>query len=66
VVAKGTHIPQHFYLINIRDRVAYEASLVRSESLDAGVVFKKILPLSGLTDPTLAFLKRMWMSKANG
>lgn len=66
VAAKGAHIPAHFYLINIRDRVAYEASLVRSEGAEAGVVFKKTLALSGLTDPALAFLKRMWMSKATG
>ena len=64
VTAKGTHTPRHFYLINIRDRVAYEASLVRSDGPEAGVVFKKTLPLSGLTDPALAFLKRMWMAKA--
>ena len=64
VAAKGARIPPRFYLINIRDRVAYEAELVRSDSSEAGVVFKKTLPLSGLTDPALGFLKRMWLSKA--
>jgi len=64
VAAKGAQLPSHFYLINVRDRVAYEAQLVRSDALAAGVVFKKTLPLSSLTDPALGFLKRMWMSKA--
>jgi hypothetical protein len=64
VAAKGAQVPSHFYLINIRDRVAYEARLVRSEGPEAGVLFKKTMPLSGLTDPALSFLKRMWMSKA--
>jgi hypothetical protein len=64
IAAKGARFPPTFYLINIRDRVAYEARVVRSEGLEAGVVFQKTLPLSGLTDPDLAFLKRMWMSKA--
>lgn len=66
IAAKGVRFPPAFYLINIRDRVAYETWLVRSEGLEAGVVFGKTLPLSGLTDPALAFLKRMWMSKATG
>ncbi len=64
VAAKGVHIPAHFYLINIRDRVAYEARVVRSQGQEAGVAFNKTLPLSSLTDPALAFLKRMWMAKA--
>ena len=64
LAAKGAEFPPRFYLINIRDRVAYEAELVRSDASEAGVVFKKTLPLSGLTDPALGFLKRMWMAKA--
>jgi hypothetical protein len=62
--AKGAQFPPEFYLINIRDRVAYEAKVARSDGLEAGVVFKKVLPLSGLSDPNLGYLKRMWMSKA--
>jgi len=64
VAAKGAQFPPDFYLINIRDRIAYEARLARQEGLEAGVLFKKTLPLSGVTDPALGFLKRMWLSKA--
>lgn len=64
VAARGVQFPPYFYLINVRDRVAYEARLIRSDGLEAGVVFGKTLPLSGLSDPALGFLKRMWLSKA--
>src|ERR1700760_1001511 len=57
VAAKGARIPDVFHLINIRDRVAYEATLVRNDATGAGIHFKKTLPLSGLTDPALGFLK---------
>lgn len=66
VVGKGVQLPAEFYLINIRDRVAYDAKLVRSDGAEAGVVFKKTIALSGLSDPSLGFLKRLWMSKATG
>lgn len=64
VAAKGVQLPEGFYLINVRDRVAYEARLVRNDGQAAGVIFEKTLPLSGLSDPALGFLKRMWLSKA--
>lgn len=64
VPAKGVQLPERFYLINVRDRVAYDAKLVRSNGTDAGVVFQRTLALSGLSDPALGFLKRMWLSKA--
>lgn len=64
IAAKGAQFPPQFYLINIRDRVAYEAKVARGDGLEAGVVFQKTLPLSGISDPALGFLKRMWMAKA--
>jgi len=64
--AKGAQLPAEFYLINIRDRVAYDARLVRSEGSEAGIIFQKTIALSGLSDPSLAFLKRLWLSKATG
>ena len=66
VPAKGAQLPLEFYLINIRDRVAYDAKLVRSDGAEAGIVFKKTFPLSQLNDPALGFLKRLWLSKATG
>jgi len=66
VAAKGAQLPAEFYLINIRDRVAYDARLVRSDGPEAGITFKKTIALSGLSDPSLGFLKRLWLSKATG
>jgi hypothetical protein len=66
VAAKGASIPEAFYLINVRDRMAYEAVLVRNDPGGAGIQFKKTLPLSGVTDPALGFLKKLWLSRAAG
>jgi len=66
VMGKNIQFPSQFFLINIRDRVAYEAQAVWNDGAEAGVIFKKVLPLAGVTDPSLTFLKRLWMSKATG
>src|ERR1700760_1757089 len=64
VAAKGARIPEAFYLINVRDRTAYEARRVRADTGGPGIHFSKTLPLSGLTDPALGFLKKLWLSRA--
>ena len=65
VAPPNARLPDSFYLINIRDRIAYQAKLVHSDANGAGVCFQKTLPLSLLTDPALTFLKRLWLSKAS-
>jgi len=65
-LGKGAQLPAEFYLINIRDRVAYDARPVRSDGSEAGIIFKKTIALSGLSDPSLGFLKLLWLSKATG
>ena len=64
VIGKNPQFPPDFYLINIRDRVAYDATVVWNNGSEAGVEFKKTLPLSDIADPSLRFLKRLWLSKA--
>ena len=49
---------------NIRDRIAYEAKVVWNKGSEIGVTFKLAMPLAGITDPTLAFLKQLWLTKA--
>jgi hypothetical protein len=56
--------PSEFHIINIRDRIAYDAKLVWNKGGEIGVIFKKATPLSAISDPALAFLKRLWMAKA--
>ena len=63
-VANSMLFPSDFYLINIRDRVAYDAKLVWNKSSEIGVTFKATIPLASIADPALAFLKRLWHSKA--
>ena len=63
-VGNSAQFPSDFYLINIRDRVAYEAQLVWNKGNEIGVAFKATLPLAGITDPALAFLKQLWLTKA--
>ncbi len=63
-MGKNAQIPAEFYLINIRDRCAYQAKLVRNDGAEVGVTFQKTLPLADLSDPKLAYLKRLWMAKA--
>ncbi|HKB96967.1 MAG TPA: PilZ domain-containing protein [Rhizomicrobium sp.] len=66
VVGKSAQFPSDFYLINIRDRVAYEAKVVWNNGSEVGVTFQKTLPMSDITDSSLIFLKRLWLSKATG
>ena len=63
-VGNNAQFPSDFYLINIRDRVAYEAKVVWNKGSEIGVTFTHTKPLAGITDPALAFLKQLWLTKA--
>jgi PilZ domain len=63
-VGKNMQFPTDFYLINVRDRVVYDAKLVWNNSTEVGATFRDTMPLAGITDPKLSFLKRLWMAKA--
>ncbi len=65
-VGTNTHFPTVFYLINIRDRIAYEAKVVRNIGKEVGVTFQTVLPLSTITDSSLGYLKKLWLAKATG
>jgi hypothetical protein len=61
---KHTQFPSSFYLINIRDRVAHEASVIWCGASEAGVGFTRTIALADGLDPALGFLKRMWLARA--
>lgn len=63
-VGNNALFPSDIYLINIRDRVAYEAKVVWNKGSEIGVTFTHTMPLDGITDPALAFLKQLWLTKA--
>jgi PilZ domain len=64
VIGKNAQFPSDFYLINIRDRVVYDAKVVWNKGSEIGVQFQKVRPLSDITDSSLGFLRRLWLSKA--
>ncbi|MBC8038858.1 MAG: PilZ domain-containing protein [Rhizobiales bacterium] len=64
VMGKNQHFPSQFFLINIRDRVAYDCRIVWNKGSEVGVAFKATVALSSVTDPALAYLKRLWLAKA--
>lgn len=57
-------LPSNIFLINLRDRVAYECRTKWSKGDDAGLAIEKALPLDELNDSKLAFLKRLGHSDA--
>jgi len=63
-VGKNTQFPSQFFLINIRDRVAYDCKVAWNKGGEVGVAFKATVPLSAITDPGLAYLKKLWLAKA--
>jgi len=58
-----SEIPSNFYLINIRDRIAYDAKVIWNIGAYAGVTYEKVQRLIDIFDPSLNFLKRMWQAR---
>jgi hypothetical protein len=56
--------PSHFYLLDIRGRIAYDASVAWCGKSEAGLEFQNILRLTDIVDPALSFLKRVWFQRA--
>ena len=64
MVGINMQFPSQFFLINIRDRVAYDCDVVWNKAGEVGVNFKATIALSAITDPALGYLKKLWLSKA--
>jgi hypothetical protein len=58
-------IAPRVFLINIRDRVVYEARVVWNRSGQAGLAFEKTLLLADLADKRLDYLKHLWLERAS-
>ncbi len=63
--AKDVQLPLSFRLINIRDRIVYDAELIWAKESESGVAFKTRTNISDITDPALAYLGRLWLAKAS-
>ena len=57
-------LPSSIFLINLRDRVAYECRTKWSKGGEAGLAIEKVMPLDKLADSKLGFLKRLGNSEA--
>lgn len=57
-------IASQVYLINIRDRLVYEAVVVWNRGGHAGLSFQRIIPISDLADKDLEYLRRLWLERA--
>ena len=60
----SVQFPSQFFLINIRDRAAYDCKLVWNKGGEVGVAFKATISLSSIADPALVYLKKLWLAKA--
>jgi len=60
----GREVPGEIFLIHVRDRLVYEAVIVWKKRSEAGLCFRKVLQLSELSDPRLAYLQNLWLERA--
>lgn len=61
-VAKQYVIPTRVYLIDLRTGIAYESEVTRIKPPQYALKFEAAIPLEGMSDPFLQFLKRIWQS----
>jgi hypothetical protein len=59
-------LPAIYFLVNVPARLGYEALTVWRNSGKVGVRFARVIPVTGGTDPSLAFLRRLWLRAAAG
>jgi len=64
VVDQLSQISERFYLINIRDGVAYDAHVVWNKGLNIGVSFDALISLSENHDLMLGRLRKLWHAKS--
>jgi hypothetical protein len=63
-LAQGRSIPETAYLLDMVNRVAYDAVVVSERAGGFGLKFRKTLRLAEVTAPELRYLKRIWLECA--
>ena len=63
-LAQGRSMPQAAYLLDMVNRVAYEAVVISERAGGFGLKFKKTLRLAEINAPELRYLKRIWLEYA--
>jgi hypothetical protein len=64
VVIPDQNIPSRLYLINIRDRLVYDAHVIWNSGVEIGVTFNKTIPIDEIVDPAKSYLRYLWLSQA--
>jgi hypothetical protein len=64
VGVRGQQFPPNFYLINIRDRLVYDAKVIWNRGTDVGVSFQNSFRLAEIVDPALGYLRSLWLGHA--
>jgi hypothetical protein len=57
-------IPANLFLLDMADRIAYEALVVSERAGGYGLKFLKTHPLAAINAPELRYLKRLWIELA--
>ena len=60
---KNQYFPSKIYLINVRDRLAYDAEVVWNNGAQAGLKFKMVHRLPNHNGPALSHLSRLCLSR---
>ena len=60
----GLAIPTAFHLVNVRDRVAYEAKVAWRKSGEAGLKWVQVVPLTGDINTRMAHLQKYLAEKS--
>ena len=60
----GTVLPKYFYLLDLRNGMAYECEVVWRNAAQTGVKFLGSTALSELTDPKLRYLRNLYVEAA--
>ena len=62
--SNSVHLPDRFYLINIRDQVAYDATVAWKRNGELGLKWNDIIPLDGSLHGRFEHLRRIWTDRA--
>jgi hypothetical protein len=62
--SNSMHLPNRFFLINIWDQVAYDATVAWKRNGALGLKWNDIIPLDGSLDGRFEHLRRIWTERA--
>ena len=64
IAIRRQNVPFTFYLINVRDRLVYDAQVIWNNGAEIGITFNKTIPIDNILDPAQSYLRELWLSQA--